>query len=94
MHGHHSLVQVVHDPERPANYQRDDQYVKGQRQHIVGVVPRRREPHFWSLAMTTSAIGPTLASRPSDGRPGSRKMHAEIGSYPSAQSISLELRSK
>src|SRR6266436_7954550 len=43
MHGRHVVVEVVHDPERAADDQRDDQHAESERHGIVGIVRGRRE---------------------------------------------------
>jgi predicted RNA methylase len=43
MHRRHVLVQVVHDPERTADEQRDDQHAESERHGIVGIVRGCRE---------------------------------------------------
>src|SRR5215472_466314 len=41
VHRRHILVEVIHDPERAGDHQRDDQDAERQRQHVVGVVRSR-----------------------------------------------------
>src|SRR6516162_486383 len=41
MHRHHVLAEVVHDPQRSADHQRDDEHAERQRQNVVGVVGSR-----------------------------------------------------
>src|SRR5262249_39181133 len=43
IHGQHVLVQMVNDPERAADDQRDDKDTESQRQHRVGIVRSGRD---------------------------------------------------
>src|SRR5436190_16779817 len=38
MHGRHVTVEVIHDPKRAPNEQRNDQHPESQRKHVIGVV--------------------------------------------------------
>src|SRR5215471_10058518 len=38
LHRHQVLVEVIHDPQRSADHQRNGEHAERQRQHVVGVV--------------------------------------------------------
>src|SRR5215471_21181219 len=41
MRRHHILAEVIDDPQRSADHQRDDEHAEGQRHNVVGVVGSR-----------------------------------------------------
>jgi len=64
MHRHHVLVQMIHDPQRSADHQRDDQHAERQRVFRSSFA---RQLHILRHHKALDVVRPVLEQRPSSG---------------------------